>query len=192
MATVREGNQSVLLIVDVQVGVMKNAWDSPRIIRNIGGAVAKARSARIPILWVQHSDDRLVHGTPDWELVPELIPAGDDPRVQKHFGSSFEQTSLEETLAQLGASHIVLAGAATNWCIRATAYAALDRGYDLTLISDAHSAATIDLGEIRIDAATVVHDLNFVMTHLRYPGRTSGTTSAEDVDFAALGCVRSK
>jgi hypothetical protein len=68
--------------------------------------------------------------------------------LDKHFNCSFEQTLLEETLAQLGATHIVLVGAATNWCVRATAYGALDQGYDLTLIGDAHTTETIELGTV--------------------------------------------
>ncbi len=106
-------------------------------------------------------------------------------QIHKQFNSSFEQTSLEETLAGLGATHIVLAGAATNWCIRATAYAALDRGYDLTLIEDAHTTGTLELENgIRIEAADVVRELNNAMSWLSYPGRTNGTATVDAVDFA--------
>jgi hypothetical protein len=31
MATVREGSKAVLMVVDVQVGVMSTSWDAPRI-----------------------------------------------------------------------------------------------------------------------------------------------------------------
>jgi nicotinamidase-related amidase len=41
MATVREGNKAVLLVVDVQVGVMQTVWDAPHIIENICSAVEK-------------------------------------------------------------------------------------------------------------------------------------------------------
>ena len=98
---------------------------------------------------------------------------------------------MEESLAQLGAADIVLAGAATNWCIRATAYGALDRGYDLTLIKDAHTTETLELNnDIRIEAENIIRELNIAMTWLSYPGRTNGTASAEDVDFAVLRGVR--
>ena len=186
MATIREGNKTVLLVVDVQVGVVRNAWDSPRIIKNIGAAVEKARSQGIPVIWVQHSDNELIYGSPDWQLVPELSPTDDEIRIYKQFNSSFEQTSLEEDLAQLGATHIVLAGAATNWCIRATAYGALDRGYDLTLIKDAHTTGPIEFEDgTKIEAADIILELNIAMKWLSYPGRTNGTASAEEIDFAA-------
>lgn len=176
------------MVVDVQAGVMQNAWDSPRIIKNIGTAVEKARSQGVPVIWVQHSDDELVWDSPDWQIVPELSPLEGEMRIHKQFNSAFEQTPLEETLARLGATRIVLAGAATNWCIRATAYAALDRGYDLTLIRDAHTTDTLELeNAIRIEAADVVRELNIAMTWLSYPGRTNGTATVDDVDFAAPG-----
>jgi nicotinamidase-related amidase len=134
---------------------------------------------------VQHSDNDLVHGSPDWQWVPELSPAAGEMRIYKQFNSSFENTSLEETLARLGATRIVLAGAATNWCIRATAYGALDRGYDLTLIKDAHTTDTIELKDAaKIEAAQIILELNIAMEWLSYPGRTNGVASAEEVDFA--------
>jgi nicotinamidase-related amidase len=191
MATIRTGNKGVLLVVDVQVGVMSEAWDAPRIIKNVARAVERARSQRVPVIWVQHSDDELVYGSSEWQWVPELIPSESEPLLHKQFNSSFEQTALEEHLAKLGATHIALAGAATNWCIRATAYGALDRGYDLTLIDDAHTTGTMVLDDgTRIEAANTVQELNIAMTWLSYPGRTNGTASTEEIDFDTPGGAR--
>jgi nicotinamidase-related amidase len=188
MAVVREGNKGVLLVVDVQVGVMRAAWDSARIIGNVSRAVARARAQHVPVIWVQHADQELVHGSAEWAWVPELRIAEGEPLIAKRFNSSFEQTTLEEELAKRGATHIALAGAATNWCIRATAYGALDRGYDLTLIKDAHTTETMALDNgVTIEAANVVQELNVAMTWLSYPGRANGTATAEEVDFAVPG-----
>lgn len=187
MATVREGNKVVLIIVDVQVGVVREAWEVSRIVKNVGLAVEKAREQGVPVIWVQHSDEELAQGSPEWQWVPELSPAADEARIDKHFNSSFEQTSLDETLARLGITHVVLAGAATNWCIRATAYGALERGYDLTLVKDAHTTDTVDLGnDVTVKAADVIRDLNMTMTWLSYPGRTNVARSVEEIDFANL------
>jgi nicotinamidase-related amidase len=191
MATVREGNQGVLLVVDVQVGVMSGAWDAPRIIKNVVRAVERARAQGVPVIWVQHSDEELVYGSPAWQWVPELVPAEGEPLIHKQYHSAFEQTELEDQLAGFGATHIVLAGVATNWCIRATAYGALDRGYDLTLVRDAHTTGTMELEDrVRIDAAGIVQELNVAMTWLSYPGRENGTAKAEEVDFATAGGSR--
>ena len=149
MPTVREGNQPVLVVVDVQVGVVGEVWDAARVIGNVARAVERARARDVPVLWVQHVSDELPSGSPPWQWVPELVPAPGEPLIAKRFGSSFEETALEAELARLGASHIVLAGAQSNWCIRATAYAALDRGYDLTLVKDAHTTATWISGTAR-------------------------------------------
>ena len=188
MATVRQGNNGVLVVVDVQVGVMKSAWDSARVIGNVVRAVDRAREQGAPVVWVQHGDDDLPRGSAEWQWVPELQPRGDEALVHKRFNSAFEDTDFERVLGDLRATHIVLAGAATNWCIRATAYGALDRGYDLTLVKDAHTTESMELGDGTVlEAARLVDDLNIAMTWLSYPGRVNGTAKAEDVDYAAPG-----
>jgi nicotinamidase-related amidase len=191
MATVRKGNQGILLVVDVQAGVVGEAWDAPRIIGNVSRAVERARAQGVPVVWVQHADEDLPHGSAPWRWVPELVPAPGEPLIHKAFNSSFEQTTLEEVLAQLGATHITLAGAASNWCIRATAYGALERGYDVTLVKDAHTTRTMELGNgSRIEAAGIIDELNVAMTWLSYPGRRNGTATAEAVDFTQPGGAR--
>lgn len=191
MAIVREGNKAVLLVVDVQVGVVREAWEASRVIKNIALAVKKARERGVPVIWVQHSDDELVYGSPDWQWVPELSPAEGEVRIHKNFNSSFEKTSLEETLTKLGATHIVLAGAATNWCIRATAYGALDRGYDLTLIKDGHTTESMEFVDgVIIEAENIVRELNSAMTWLSYPDRANSAAPVREIDFAGLNSVR--
>jgi nicotinamidase-related amidase len=186
MATVRDGGKSALVVVDVQVGVMREAWDAPRVIGNVARAVERARGQGAPVIWVQHADEQLSFGSPDWQWVPDLTRAADEPLVHKHFNSSFENTALEDELARRGVGHLVLAGAATNWCIRATAYGALDRGYDVTLVEDAHTTETMELeGGYRIEAETVVRELNVAMRWLSYPGRRNSTTSVDELDFTA-------
>jgi nicotinamidase-related amidase len=184
MATVREGPQSVLLVVDVQVGVMREAWQAERVIGNLARVVERARAEAVPVIWVQHADDELAPGSAAWQWVPELVPAANEALVHKRFNSAFEQTALEDLLGQRGASHIVLAGAASNWCIRATAYAALERGYDLTLVADAHSTGDMVLpGGVTVQAAQVVHDLNTTLAWLSYPGRRNAAVAADAVAF---------
>ncbi len=186
MSTVRPGDQPTLVVVDVQVGVMAESWDAPRVVRNVARAVERAREGGIPVVWVQHESDELPRDSSSWQLVPELVPETGEQRIYKRFPSSFEETTLEDSLGRLGTTHIVLAGAQTNWCIRATAYAALDRGYDLTLLKDSHTTSSIDLENgSRVEASGIVTDLNIAMKWLSYPGRRNGTANAADMDFAA-------
>ena len=64
----------------------------------------------------------------------------------------------------------------------------LERGYDLTLISDAHTTGSIELENgSTIEAATIVQDLNIAMQWLSYPDRTNGIASAEQINFARPG-----
>ena len=184
MATIRTGNRSVLLVVDFQVGVVKEAWEAPRVGGNVARAVERARAQGVPVLWVQHEDEGMPRGSAQWQFAPELVPADDEFRICKRYNSAFEETPLEAELARLGATHIVLAGAMTNWCIRTGAYATLERGYDLTLLSDAHTTAAIDRGNGTVIAAEdVVDDLNLAMTWQDYPGRKSSIAKADDVAF---------
>lgn len=186
MATVREGEQPVLIVVDVQVGVMAEAWEPDRIAANAAQVVERARAADVPVVWVQHSDDELVRGSAEWQWRPELGPAQGEPVVEKHHNSSFEGTGLDDLLAELGATHITLAGAATNWCIRSTAYGALERGYDLTLVADAHTTESLERADgTTIAAADVIDELNAVMRWASYPGRANSTATTEQVSFDA-------
>ena len=184
MSTVRPGHRPVLLVVDVQVGVMAGAWEASRVIANVARAVQRARDAGVPVVWIQHHDDDLPRDSLTWQLVADLVPWPGDHRIDKRFESSFEATTLEGLLTDMGATHLVLAGASTNWCIRATAYAALERGYDLTLLDDAHTTTDIDLGDgSTVEASGIVKDLNIAMTWVRYPGRKNATSSVEAMDF---------
>jgi nicotinamidase-related amidase len=184
MATIRNGSKAVLLVVDVQKGVVSSAYQRDSVIANICAMVEKARQAQVPVIWVQHSDERLKYQSEEWKIVSELVPAKGDSRVEKHYGSTFEETNLEQLLATLGAAKIVLVGAATNWCIRATAYGALDRGYDLTLIGDAHTTQSMKLPSGgTITAADAITDLNFVLSWLTYPNRTSQVIKTGDFRF---------
>jgi nicotinamidase-related amidase len=191
MATVGQLGKGVLMVVDVQVGVVAKAWEAPRVIANVAHAVERARAQGVPVVWVQHADDDLVEGSAEWQWVPQLVPADGETRIHKKFNSAFEQTGLDAVLARDGASHIVLAGAATNWCIRATAYGALERGYDLTLVKDAHTTTAMALEDgTRIEPTSLVNDLNIAMTWLDYPGRSNGTATADAVDFARPASAR--
>ena len=184
MATIRNGNKTILLVVDFQVGVVARGWDAPRIAGNIARAVERARAQGAPVLWVQHEDERMPRGSPQWQFAPELVPAEGEFRVHKRYNSAFEETPLEGELARLGATHIVLAGAMSSWCIRTACYASLERGYDLTLVGDGHTTDDIDRGNgTSVKAEDIVDELNLAMTWQDYPGRKSATAKADEIAF---------
>jgi nicotinamidase-related amidase len=181
------GTNAALVVVDVQVGVVAKAWDRDRIVANVSLAADRAREAGVPVFWVQHHDKDLQRDSAAWQWVAELEPRLAEPRIHKSYNSAFEGTDLMACLEELKVSHIVLAGAATNWCIRATAYGALDRGYDVTLLSDAHTTETMELAPGRtVEAKCLIDDLNVAMRWLSYPGRTNAAKASAEVDFRAL------
>lgn len=186
MASVRPGNRIALLVVDVQVGIMASAWNREKVIANIVHVVSRARQADVPVIWVQHHDAELPQGTEAWRWVDALQPRDDEPLIHKNFNSAFEQTDLEHELDRRGVTRILLAGAMTNWCIRSTAHAALDRGYDLTLLKDAHTTEDLRLSEDRvIGARDMVTELNAAIRWLSYPDRNNTVASAADVELVA-------
>lgn len=184
MATVRSGDVQVLLVVDVQAGVVAGTWDGDRVVGNVRRAVERARAGGVPVVWVQHHDDELPRGSDAWQWAPGLTPGALERVVHKRFNSAFEDTDLESILAGLGATHVVLTGVATNWCVRATAHGALDRGYDLTLVKDAHTTEPIEFSDGRVIAAEdIVRELNVAMSWLAFPGRTTRALAVEELSF---------
>jgi nicotinamidase-related amidase len=177
-------SNAALLVVDAQVGVLASVWDAKRIVGNLEVLVAKARTAGAPVIWVQHADNDLKFGSAPWKFAPPFAPAAAEIVIHKKFNSSFANTELDQRLKSLGVSRLVLAGAATNWCIRATAYAAVDRGYNLTLVSDAHSTEPIALaGGKVVPAEAIVADLNTVFEWLSAPGVRTAVQTTADVTF---------
>lgn len=180
----RSGTKSALLVVDVQVGVVANAWNRDRVVANIALAVERAREAKVAVIWVQHSDEDLQRDSAAWQWVSELGPLETELTIHKSYNSGFERTQLELELDRLEVGQLFLAGAATNWCIRATAYGALERGFDVTLLSDAHTTEDMELEPKRLlSAQSMVDDLNTAMRWLSYPDRKNTVALASEVVF---------
>ncbi len=182
MTTFPNRPNTALLVVDVQNGVVAGAHDRDAVVSRVRQLVERARAQDVPVVWVQHSDEGLAHGSEDWEIVPELKPASGEPLVEKNYGDSFEDTPLEAVLSDLGVGRLLVAGAQTDMCIRSTLHGALVRGYDTTLVSDAHT--TEDLSEWGAPPPDkVIAHTNLYGSNQSAPGRTAGTVAAAEVDF---------
>src|SRR4029077_1892233 len=132
MTTLENRPNTALLVVDVQNGVVEGAHERDAVVANVGSLVDKARQEQAPVVWVQHSDEHLAKGSDDWRIVPELTPADAEPLVEKSYGDSFEDPTLQTALPGLGVGRLVVVGAQTDACIRATLHGALVMGYDAT------------------------------------------------------------
>jgi nicotinamidase-related amidase len=183
MTTLQNRPNTALLVIDVQSGVVTGNHERDAVVANVASLVEKARREQVPVVWVQHSDEGLPRGSDEWQIVPELAPSSAEPLVEKNYGDSFEDTTLETVLAGLGVGRLVVAGAQTDACIRSTLHGAFARGYDATLVSDAHTTEDQTAWGAPPPDKVIAHT-NLYWTYQTAPGRTAGTVKTEDVDFA--------
>jgi nicotinamidase-related amidase len=182
MTTLENRPNTILLVLDVQNGVVEGTHERDTVVANVGGLVDKARRERVPVVWVQHSDEQLAKGSEEWRIVPELTPGDAEAHVEKHYADAFEDTTLETVLSGLGAGRLVVAGAQTDECIRSTLHGAVVRGYDATLVSDAHTTEDLSPWGAPPPDKVIAHT-NLYWTNHKAPGRTAGTVETKDVDF---------
>ena len=162
---------------------MAEAFERDSKIANMAKAIDKARAEGVPVIWIQHSDEELVLESAEWEIVPELSPLPSETKVRKTFRSSFVDTNLEDVLSSLGVSHLYVCGAETNNCVRHTCHTALEMGYDLTLISDAHTTTGFEWNGYIVDAARVIDEQNTNFMGYSLPGRTAQAVSVTELSF---------
>jgi nicotinamidase-related amidase len=182
MSTLENRPNTALLVVDVQNGVVDRAHRRDAVVANIGSLVERARRELVPVVWVQHSDDDLARGSDGWRIVPELTPGDAEPLVEKSYGDSFEDTTLETVLARLGVGRLVVVGAQTDACIRSTLHGAFVRGYDATLVGDAHTTEDHTAWGAPPPDQVIAHT-NLYWRYQAAPGRTAGTIETAEVDF---------
>jgi nicotinamidase-related amidase len=182
MTSLRERPNTALLVVDVQNATVANAHRRAEVIANINTLIDDARARHVPVIWVQHHDDDLPEQSDGWRYVPELQRQNSEPLVHKRYGDSFEDTTLEAELAQLGVGRLVVTGAQTDNCIRATIHGAFTRGYDTILVSDAHT--TEDFSEYGLPPPDkVIAHTNMYWSWQTAPGRDASVVETACVDF---------
>jgi nicotinamidase-related amidase len=184
MTTLENRPNTAVLVIDVQNGVVGGAHERDSVVANVGSVVDKARDADVPVVWVQHASDGLQPGSEEWQIVPELSPGDGEPHVDKRYPDSFEETSLESVLSDLGVGRLVVVGAQTDECVRSTLHGALVRGYDATLVSDAHTTEDLTPWGAPPPELVIAHTNLYWGNHAA-PGRTAGTVESKDVDFNA-------
>jgi nicotinamidase-related amidase len=183
MTTLEDRPNKALVVVDVQNDVVATAHERDAVVANIASLVDRARDSSVPVVWVQHNSEGMARGSDGWQIVPELRPGADEPLVDKQYGDSFEATTLESVLADLKVGRLVVVGAQSDACIRSTIHGAFVRGYDTTLVTDAHT--TEDLSEWGAPPpGQVIAHTNLYWQHQKAPGRTAGTVQTAEVDFA--------
>lgn len=184
MTTLSDRKSTALLVIDVQNDVVGAAHDRDRVVSNVAALVQRARIEGVPVVWVQHSDDGLPRDSDGWQYVPELVREESEPLVHKAYGDSFEATDLEEILAAHGVGHLVVAGAQTDACIRSTLHGGFVRGYDMTLVGDAHT--TEDQSEWGAPPPDgVIAHTNLYWKYQGAPGRRAQVLSTDSAELFA-------
>jgi isochorismate hydrolase len=182
MPSLQGRTNTALIVIDVQNAVVANGYRRDAVVATIDALVQRARAEDVAVIWVQHASDELVEGTDGWRYVPELQQLPSEPLVHKRYGDSFEDTSLETELAQRGIGRLIVTGAQTDACIRSTLHGAFTRGYDTTLVSDAHT--TDDFSEYGLPPADkVIAHTNMYWSWQTAPGRTAAVIEAAHVSF---------
>jgi nicotinamidase-related amidase len=182
VTTLSDRPNTALLVIDVQNGIVAGTHQRDEVVANISTLVDRAREEGVPIIWVQHSSEQVVKGSDAWQYVPELVRREAEPLVHKIFADSFEDTGLEEVLAGAGIGRLVVAGAQTDECIRSTIHGAFVRGYDVTLVGDAHT--TEDQSEWGAPPPDkVIAHTNLYWRYHTAPGRTAAVVETKEVTF---------
>ena len=184
MTTLENRPNTALIVIDVQNGIVGKAYDRDAVVANIATLVDKARAADVDVVWVQHNSDDLPKDSESWQYVPELVRLESEVLVQKYYADAFEETDLESVLATKGVGQLVVSGAQTDECIRSTLHGAIVRGYDATLVSDAHTTEDQSQWGAPPPDKVIAHT-NLYWKYHTAPGRRAGTVSTADVDFAA-------
>ena len=174
---------AALLVIDAQNDVLAAAAGRDSVLANIGVLLGRARADGVPVIWVQHADDGLPRGSEGWQLVPELSRLDGEPLVHKSYGDSFEATDLESVLAEREVGRLIVTGAESDACIRSTLHGAFTRGYDVTLVGDAHTTGDKTEWGAPPPEAVITHT-NLYWRYQSAPGRTAGTVDTAEVSFA--------
>jgi len=184
-------SNTALLVIDVQVGLINDpsepAYNAQTVLANIAGLLAKARTTHTPIIFIQHDGDAyegeglsLAPTSPGWQIHPMVAPLNDEPVLRKRASDSFYQTSLQDELAARQIQHLVITGCKTEMCVDTTSRAAISRGFDVTLVKDAHS--TTD-SEIMPSFQIVAHH-NYTLDDFGTDEHVIVTKAASEVDFS--------
>jgi maleamate amidohydrolase len=179
------GERPVLVVVDVNRGFTDPASPLVCDLDDCVAAIARLldafRRAELPVIFTTVCYDEcgkqaaavflekipallvLEPGSPWVEIDPRIAPVEGEPVLSKHFASAFFGTTLASVLASAGADTLVVTGASTSGCVRATALDAMQHGYRVVVPREAvgdrnpaaHEANLYDLDTKYADVVSV-------------------------------------
>ena len=136
-------SEAALVIIDAQGEYRSGRMALPGIdpaLSQIAVLLERARAAGTPVFHVAQIGQAGTLFDPETErgaILPQAAPAAGEPVIMKKLPNAFAGTELHERLQQTGRRNLILAGFMTHMCISASTRAALDLGYQNTVIADA-------------------------------------------------------
>jgi nicotinamidase-related amidase len=134
------------VVIDVQKAMFENPdnppFDGEAVVDRIAGLIAKARASGTPVFYVQHdggAGDAFGRGQPGFAYHDKLAPQPGDDVTVKTRSSAFHDTDFDAKLKRAGVDELVITGLQSEYCVTSAIRGAHERGYRLTLVSDAHS-----------------------------------------------------
>jgi nicotinamidase-related amidase len=175
--------QTALLVIDVQVGLITGpAYRGPEVLANIAALLARARAAGVAVIYMQHDGDegsKLAPGAPGWAIHPSVIPLNGEIVIRKRASDSFYETTLQAELEARHIQHLVITGCRTEMCVDTTSRVAISRGYNVTLVADAHSTVDNEL----LSAAQIVAHHNVTLDDFGTDEHVVVIKKTDDVTF---------
>lgn len=156
--------KKALLVVDLQNDYFPAGkfplWNTDVVLQNIERAIEKANAQGIPVVHIQHIAKQGMapffnEGTPGADIHPRiLVSAPNAPVIVKGFADSFEKTTLEGTLAELGVTDLLVCGMMTQNCVTHTAISKAAEKYKVTILPDCRTTVSEILHLIALHAVS--------------------------------------
>ena len=175
---------SALLVIDLQKGVLPGCFDADAVLARVGALVERARTSRNAggVGAARGGRDGGGQRTPgSWSTGWCLRTASRASRSTTAMRSPTRD--LDEVLERLDVGRLVVTGAQSDYCVRTTAQSAAVRGYDVVLVSDAHTTTDTEWDGVAISAEQIVAHTNRYFAGLRYPGQLFGVEPAASVSL---------
>ncbi|NRD73047.1 isochorismatase family protein [Shewanella sp. VB17] len=155
---------SALLVVDAQNGVFGSSnppYLSENVIENMSKLISYANSRKHKTVFIQHEIPGVLEPESDaWKIVAGLNSMGSAVKIRKKSPDSFNGTDLSAYLDEEGIEHVIICGYSTDFCIDRTAFSAASRGYQVTLIGDAHTTHS----KPHLDALSIIDHHHFTLS----------------------------
>ena len=175
--------KQALVIIDVQQGMFAEPemppFDGEAVVTRIRSLLNLARNADVPVIFIQHDGGEghpLSSDSPGFAYHPRLMPTLGETVIVKRHCNAFQDTRLAGHLRSEAIDHLTVCGMQTQYCVDTFVRAAVDRGFHIRLVSDAHTT----FGTTILSADSIIAHHNDVLN-----GSFASLELASEVQFVA-------